>query len=340
MLKKYVILTAVIVILCSGCAGITSTGGTSGGAHYPDEITLDEQKNVSLIVFRYGDKYIAKGANGAGWSEVVGTPPAKLAMTDGDFATVTADVVLNYGGVAGFCGNPAISKVRSYQLYSCDDAVSNGMVDAYDPDEQYPVGPKYYGQYVVLRTYEGYRVYDSGILVDQFNTSLEAESAMGMAVLADTTAVMEKHSGHHVFVFRMGDTYLGYAGQIGLNSWQPILDENFQNKLTGCTLDDGHMIEIKKGDEYTVNGGNGNYHNSFMIRRIDEYQEAPYDEFFSSHWAEDVTRVNGAVYEYNVCQYLIFYIDGMFYIYTEKTDPRFVGAYATEAEVDQAIGRN
>ena len=93
MFKKYVILTAVIVILCSGCAGITSTGGTSGGAHYPDEITLDEQKNVSLIVFRYGDKYIAKGANGAGWSEVVGTPPAKLAMTDGDFATVTADVV-------------------------------------------------------------------------------------------------------------------------------------------------------------------------------------------------------------------------------------------------------
>ena len=143
-----------------------------------------------------------------------------------------------------------------------------------------------------------------------------------------------------MFVFRMGDTYLGYAGQIGLNSWQPILDENFQNKLTGCTLDDGHMIEIKKGDEYTVNGGNGNYHNSFMIRSIDEYQEAPYDEFFSSHWAEDGTRVNGAVYEYNVCQYLIFYIDGMFYIYTEKTDPRFVGAYATEAEVDQAIGRN
>ena len=43
---------------------------------------------------------------------------------------------------------------------------------------------------------------------------------------------------------------------------------------------------------------------------------------------------------FSVCQYLIFYIDGMFYIYTEKTDPRFVGAYATEAEVDQAIGRN
>ncbi len=344
MFKKYMMLIAVIVISCTGCAKATYTGGingnvgTSGGMHYADELTQTEQKNVSLIVFRYGDKYIAKDVNSGGWSEVVGEPPAKLAMTDGDFASVTADIVLNYGGVAGFMGNPTIHKVRNYQLYSFDDAVNSGMVGAYDPDVEYPVGPKYYGQFVVLRTYEGYRVYDNGILVDQYKTSLEAESAMGLAVLADTTAVMEKHSGHHVYVFRMGDTYLGYSNQIGLNSWQPILDENFQNKLVGCTLDDGHMIEIIKGDEYIVNGGNGNYHNSFMIRSIEEYQEASYDEFFSSHWAEDGPRVNGAVYEYNVCDYLIFYIDGLFYVYDDA--PRFVGAYATEEEVDQVIGRN
>ena len=75
-----------------------------------------------------------------------------------------------------------------------------------------------------------------------------------------------------------------------------------------------------------------------MIRSIDEYQEASYDEFFSSHWAEDGPRVNGAVYEYSVCDYLIFYIDGLFYVYDDA--PRFVGAYATEEEVDQVIGRN
>lgn len=340
MYKKYFMLIAVIVISCTGCANATYTGGINGtgGVQMVDQLTQEEHKNVSLVVFRYGDKYMARDANGAGWSEVVGTPPAKLAMTDGDFASVTADVVLNYGGVAGFGGNPTIRKVRNYQLYSFDDAVSNGMVEAYDPDEQYPLGPKYYGQFVVLRTYEGYRVYDKGILVDRYNTSLEAESAMGLAVLADTTADLEKHSGHHVFVFRLGDTYLGYSNQIGLNSWQPILDENFNNELTGCTLDDGHIIEITKGDEYIVNGGNGNYHNSFMIRSIDEFREAPYDEFFSNHWAEDGTRVNGAVYEYNVCEYLIFYIDGLFYVYDD--DPCFVGAYDTEEEVDHVIGRN
>ena len=48
-------------------------------------------------------------------------------------------------------------------------------------------------------------------------------------------------------------------------------------------------------------------------------------------------RVNGAVYEYNVCQYLIFYIDGMFYIYTEKTDPRIRRSAGIKKILDDVV---
>ena len=118
-----VILSAVVLLSISACsAGDFINGKDEGNDYIYDEIFIDDVKKQEFIVFKTHDIYYH--ANGEinqklNFSEDV----VPLKLNNGEFAVIFGDARIENGGIAGFVDRATITKIRSQEKLSLDDAI-------------------------------------------------------------------------------------------------------------------------------------------------------------------------------------------------------------------------
>jgi hypothetical protein len=353
-MKRRVFLTVLMgMVLLAGCTRVSNPAGgkhpTTGEAVNPDQLYYDYEDNVDFTIFRAGDAYLMCEDGQNGWSGLEGDVQSQgLNLGDFDFAHVTADMTYLDGGEAGYMNAPMIRKVHNSFSVSFADVLNKGLIEEYDPEEVYFAGPRLYEtddcKYcVVFADYKEYRVYKDGGYIGSYETSYEAEGAIGLHKV-DNAADFERLPKLDLYVFRCGDTYLAYCKYYGLSQWTPLLDENYENCPSGFTLDDGEFICLHQADVMKVSGGKAGYVNAPMIMNPGSIEECRYDTpaLMGSviHWEERQKIEEGDLMEYHVSEYLIFYLDGKYHVYAENETKHqeLVGVYDTEEEVNAALG--
>lgn len=369
-MKLFIIVLAVVFAVMSG-GGDKSLTAEHRGYSYPDELLSESENNVDLTIFRCSDNYICC-TEGGGWISTYIGKPDGIDIPDGGFMSVNADITRYYGGVKGFRGNPNINRIHKSSPLSFDEAVGKGIVGDYVPGLEiiYNRPLKYSSgstKYCIINYHGTYYIYSGGKPVGTFATTFEAEAAMGVRKISDTTASLEQMNDQSMYVFRCGDTYLAHIHTIfWSDGWTPLLNADFENKPTGFTLKDGEAVLIRS-DLVKVNGGDKNYVNAPMLIGTPENVEEVYSydlivsgcgvppfwgEYHStgkgnevSDWIDRASfseHCNAMFDRYNGT-WLVFFIDGKYRVYHEEFythEKKLTGVYDTEYEVEQNIGRN
>lgn len=235
-----------------------------------DQLYYDYEKNVEFTLFRSGDSYILcrdndsekpvddkdeVGGVNANWTRVESQIPEEIKIKDFEFLHVKADLTLLNGGEAGFANAPVITKVYEQKAMTYDEAMEKHLIKNYDRSVEYFAGPKICESngdtfIIVYCSYQNYRVYKNGKYMDTFTNAFAADGAMGLAEI-DGTADYKKDNMYNLFVFKCGDTYLGYKD----NKWTPMLNESYKNEIANLTLKDGEMACIMNANILIANGG-------------------------------------------------------------------------------------
>ena len=162
-----------------------------------DGLDYDAYGKTDLVVLNCQEKYFVKLDGKAGWYSLVGGLPDGIIVEDGEFASMSADVKLISGGIAGYIQQPQISKVYSYKTVSFDGVLDNGDVPDYNQGQSF-AGPRFYEtdghKYLVVKlSYGDFYIYENGELKEHYDT------AGG------------RHGHHEEFKYRPG----GQSGKLG-----------------------------------------------------------------------------------------------------------------------------
>ena len=328
------------------------TGNTSGNTPstvtMTDQLYTDKKKNEYATVFRAGDEFFLCLDGEYVWRRIISDDGSlKGGMNDFDFAKIKADISWVTGGIAGFQNAPQISKVKSISSISFSECERDGIIAAYNPDEEYFSGPQVYRDgedvYVIIHAnYKEYRVYKNGYFMGKYVTSLETNGALGI-VQYDDGADYESIHNVAIYVFNFYGTYLGYSRYYDLSGWTPILNKDFENALPNTTLKNGELLYIKDADIEIVNGGEKNYKNTPLIKDFSQSEIVTYDVLSKVHWEEGMDKTDYSIAGFASGKYMIIYYKGKYYVYIDsyavKDEEHFIGAFDTEAEVDAAMGR-
>ena len=371
MKKVFFWITLLSIFLCTACtknAGSTATSTSGSSITVPsvsntnivtsvdsddvvDGLDYDAYGKTDLVVLNCQEKYFVKLDGNAGWYSLVGGLPDGIIVEDGEFASMTADVKLISGGIAGYIQQPQISKVYSYKTVSFDGVLDNGDVPDYNQGQSF-AGPRFYEtdghKYLVVKlSYGDFYIYENGELKEHYDTAFETEAYLGIIENADENADLEETRVAEIYVIRCGDQYLAspvVVENTQYPTWKLILNENYENVLEDIELKDGEMAYIHDARVLVVNGGEKNYVNAPMLKSYESISKCRYDECTHiEHWEESAPERFGEVRQFYSGQYLIFNIGGKYNVYRDTdwkgTDQGLVGIYDTKEEVDAALGR-
>ena len=313
--------------------------GNGDDGDYPDKLYQNDEKNAELLVFRTGDVYLTYSLDRkmAGWTRTSSDVPVEMEMTDGCFELITADITRYYGGVAGYMGDPYIKKPKSISTMTQAEAIAYCGMEQYKPGEIVYSEPRYYGDYIIIRYRDDVRVYREGRLLGDYGTEIQAEAAVGLREIPDTSVKMERLGDHSAYVFRCGDTYLAYCAHIGMNPcWTRYVNSDFGNEPEAFSLNDGEGVYIMHADVIKLNGGNARYVNTPMITSAEEPEWVGYDiisrgmepfwaenraqsapEATSPEWAEFSDGYNAMFDRTTAGTWLIYCLDDKYYVYLD-----------------------
>lgn len=119
-----VILSAVVLLSISACsAGDFINGKDEGNDYIYDEIFIDDVKKQEFIVFKTHDIYYH--ANGEINQELnFSKDVVPLELNNGEFAVIVGDAQIENGGIAGFVDYTSITKIRSQEKLSLNEAIN------------------------------------------------------------------------------------------------------------------------------------------------------------------------------------------------------------------------
>jgi hypothetical protein len=317
-----------------------------------DELHYKTEKNAELVVFRCGDDFYTDPWDADDplnwWLRVEGTVPADLeAMPDGSFGVLKADITRLSGGIAGYCGQPEIKKVKSFSAVTVDEAVAKCGLTSYSTGETAYNEPQLCtvgdNTFIVMKSY-GIRVYLDGQLFGVFDTVYEAEAAMGLHGIPDSNVQFEEQHSLPLYVFRCGDFYFAYCQyNVSKGCWGYLLNREMQNKGMGFTLEDGEAGVIDHTDFMVVNGGEESYINAIMLTEDKEPEIIRLGtltlNLSPGHWEDDPQKVMYEMRDYKAGDTVIFLSGGKYHVYSDHGGERtLIGVYEHSDEVDEALG--
>ena len=322
---------------------------------YPDKLYSSDESDAELVIFRAGDLYLTYSRDKNYWVRLIGDVPDRMMLGDGRFELISADIKRYSGGIAGFMGNPEIVKLNAYEPMTLEQAVTFCGLKDYAPELIRSGEPLVCGDYLFCVN----RVYHDGALVGEFATQIEAEAAMGLREIPDTSVEMERIGDYRLYVFRCGDKYLANCPRIGMNPcWTPYINSNFGNEPENFTLEDGEAAYIMHADIIKLNGGEAGYVNTPMITQTGGIEIVGYDilsdhmpPFWGEHksvgegdtvadWIEraDFSETCNAMFERFNGTWLIFFIDGKYYVYLDDyTNKQQIAVCESESEVEKVL---
>ena len=322
---------------------------------YPDKLYSYNESDAELVIFRAGDLYLTYSRDKNYWVRLIGDVPDRMMLGDGRFELISADIKRYSGGIAGFMGNPEIVKLNAYEPMTLEQAVTFCGLKDYAPELIRSGEPLICGDYLFCVN----RVYHDGALVGEFATQIEAEAAMGLREIPDTSVEMERIGDYRLYVFRCGDKYLANCPRIGMNPcWTPYINSDFGNEPENFTLEDGEAAYIMHADIIKLNGGEAGYVNTPMITQTGGIEIVGYDilsdhmpPFWGEHksvgegdtvadWIEraDFSENGNAMFERYNGTWLIFFIDGKYYVYLDDyTNKQQIAVCESESEVEKVL---
>lgn len=362
-MKKELVLTLALVTLLGSSCSLSGEGSGTGTEiynsdttatvvqlDYPDQMKFTEGGTDNMTIYKCGNCYYVSTGEQS-WAQVYGTPPVNI--EDAEFIYVEADYDLVYGGIKGYWGNKHITEVRNERKLTIDDVVDSRMVALYDREDSSFFGPRLYVKdginYLIFRdSMHQYRLYDSsGNLLCTYDSSMAVVSYLEDG--PDNVMDYGSPANNPYAIFRIGDVYYAYSWYDGINKWTPLLNMNFENKPVGFELEDGQGMQVNSSCVYIINDVNGNYVNTPMFERMDNYFSVNYSELegevHAKRWEQGPRYEDGSLYSYwsGLDLYLIFYVEGTHFIYCESNSEadtaRYVGQYKTADEVNAALGR-
>ena len=166
---------------------------------------------------------------------------------------------------------------------------------------------------------------------------------MGIRPAVTDGTEIETNGSLALYVFRCGDTYLAYSRYDGYSDWSLLYDREMNNMPTGFELEDGETIYINGAEVVILKTDNSS---NIMILDTDDahvkeklgigtltFKTSPY------HWEEGIAEGDIVMYQYGGGNTMILYIDGRYHVYSDNSDTVFIGAFDTEKEVDEVLGR-
>jgi hypothetical protein len=350
------LLTMMMVLTFSGCSSlarrIQAQINNTNNQGMVDALYYDYADGVDYYVFCAGDRFLVSKPGTPGWANTYSNPTG-LNMAEGEFALVNADVTYVSGGVAGYMNAPSLTKIKSQKIVSVDDVENAGSLAAYNPAEEYFSGVKIHkdGGFVYILAcagYERFRLYKNGRFTEEYSTTYDAEVAMGLRTKADSDAEME-HYGHiNILVWRCGDKYLIYTGNVCFNEelgvWREFLNEEFGDKPLDFTLEEGEAVYMTNAELMRVNGGNGNYYNQPMYIGCESMETIDIDRLnyriSMNHWEEGPASENLESRQYGVGDAVIIKIEDNYYVFADENCRKEVtpGVYNSLDAVNEAIG--
>ena len=362
MKKILVLILALAVLLSCACnkkASETTDDDSSDTDNssieiefdYPDQLKYIDGGTASMTIYKCGACYYACVDGTQVWTDLCGEPP--VVIEDAEFIHVEADYNLAYGGIAGYWGTMHITKVRDERVLSLNEVVDCRMLALYDPSEGGFTGARLIVKdgknYMICRDpLRKYRIYD-----EDANPLCTYDTAMAAAAYLDegNNQAVEYSSPTNIpyLVIRIGDIYYAYSRYSGTSTWTPLLNMQFENKPVGFELEDSQAMKIKSSRVYIVNGGDEGYVNAPMFENAKDFSRITYADVnadgANNRWEITDSYEDGKLYSYyaNSVEYLIFYFDGCFYLYSETGSDLntevFAGKYNSPEEVDSVLGR-
>lgn len=353
MKKSLVLALAVVTLFGCACTQKTEPSGPSDPSdsvrsyRYPDELLFDEGGTDSMTVFRCGAVYYACVDGSQQWETLYSCP---FETEEGVFVHIEADYTKAYGGVAGFAGNKSIKNVRDEKLVTLKEVIASDAIAGYQISEASFAGlrliEKDGNNYLICRTPLGqYRLYD-----DDMNLMCSNDTSMACyyAVYNEGESIRFERGGNIPYtVIRIGETYYGYS-RYNDGPWKPILNMEFENSPVGFELEDGQAMKIDSTSYYIVNGGDAGYDDYPMFERMDHYNRTTYAAIAADaakiHWEQASSYEDGHMYDYysGTEEYVIFYLDGRFYVYYETgsaiDSETFAGGFTSADEVNKTLG--
>ena len=314
-----------------------------------DGLYYDYKDNVDYYVFCTDRQCLVNTPGQTGWETTYSGIPADLQLSEGEFAFVTADVTYVSGGVAGYHNAPSLTNIDSQKIVTIDEVIQAGSLADYNPDDSF-YGIKKYEDgndlyLLVYAGYENYRLYLNGRYEETFDTTFDAESAMGIREKIDTDADLEHFGNLKIYVFCCKGRYFIYTGNITFNEkgiWKEFLNVEFGNVPLDFTLKDGEAVVMERAELMRVNGGEGNYKDAPMYLGSDGMENVDLETLIygisMEHWEEAPATTEFETRQYGVQDALIFLMDGQYYVYTaENGNSAFFGVYDSAEEVTQAL---
>lgn len=335
-------------------AGITTTTPvteklTSKPAKTTREVIFDEifyhgEENAELAVFRVGKLYLSYTEKYP-WVRIEDDMTKYIDIPDGGFAIINADITRLDGGEAGYGGEPVINKFISWEKTDLSYMVEHCGIENYRSGKTVYNIPFICGNYIVIDLYGTYYVYRDGQAVGTYDTSLEAEAAMGFTELVDDSAEYEYKNGVTMYVLRCEDKYYTMTQSIFMNDyWTPLLNTRLENIPTGFTLEDGELVKITGADIIKVNGGKRNYVNAPILTYYRECEKCSFYDvskyasvgFWEEGESEDNVREDG---EYVFRGVAVFELEDTLLVYRcDGEEHEFFGYFDSPGDIDAALG--
>ena len=310
----------------------------------PPPLEYADTEQTEFLLFRCGDNYLTHKNGDKEWLEIYGDVPDSLSLSDGEFAYVDAEIARVYGSGSFYNGNPEIRKVNNFSKIIPGDLIENKELEEYDPDSSF-YGLRYCmsgSDIYCLVYYRGtYYAYGNNGYIGSFNTSYEAEIAMGMRDPVDEAYTFGELKDVDVYVIRCDDDYLVYYNNAAFveNLWRLMLNEDFENELTGRVLNDGEMVRVSDVNLFRVNGGE--YSNALMLSSVPNISDYGYDDFFKhtyvSKWEEKGSNSEeGEFRNLHEGKYLVILHNGQYHVYQDQGTEQFlIGVYDSASEIEK-----
>ena len=308
-------LGSVAIVLNNTFNGDSDYGTGYFTTTYDTALITQESPNERLMVFKFGEHYIAKIEGETSWISLSMTNHSDISLNDGESAYITADITRIYGMT--YFGNPIIDKLIDAEYYSVKDAIDEELYEEYDPEKDNSSGPRIFGDYLICYFYSQYYVYDENGLVGIYSKADDAKDAMGVkAIVSDVPD--EQITGVEIFIFKAGDDFLIYSDYAGLDSWAPVLNTDFENDF--FEVADGELVHISSADLYVVD--NDDSDKAVMITAVYSSNTCSYQTFMAKMpidtWDENQEYEGYGLCEYDFGEYFIVYTDGTFHVYHDE----------------------
>ena len=148
-----------------------------------EKIYYNKEENAELAVMRVGDEYLtySRDRTMAGWAPLSGAVPDGIALGDGGFGILTADITRITGGGSGYSNVPQTDRLISFRTISFAEAEEYAQLQDYYPGDAYCSDPAVCGEYCIVYVYPEYHIYRDGTAVGTYDDAAAAQAAMGLS---------------------------------------------------------------------------------------------------------------------------------------------------------------